>query len=146
MIGLNLAPDKMLPEGVGRKRRPRKQVYFTLLEQLLDDKNVSYHSAFSAFSAALVYYNEPINVSPSTKLLPFIGENRLSRGSLPMGPRHYRQAPICGRISTGDRKQKSQPYKAKAPGRRFQSIKLLENTWFLLCGFSNANSMKTDFG
>lgn len=103
-VGADLDESNILPEGVVRSRKPRKQVYLTYLNKAHDNDHAGYHNSFFAFSAARSYYqSEFASISsivasaalhasvpptiPSSISVPF----RLHRDSLPSEPKTFKQ-------------------------------------------------------
>ena len=77
VIGLELDQANILPEGVRRERKGRKQAYFAALKDAENGEVISFHSSFAAFAKSLFF----------TKF----SQHRLHRDSLPAEPKHFGQ-------------------------------------------------------
>ena len=88
-ISATLDTANILPEGVRRPRKPRKEAYVTALERSENGELTSFHSAFSAFAYASTLYESDVLSNTEKSGRPII--HRLRRDSLPPEPRYYHQ-------------------------------------------------------
>ena len=87
MIGLDLDEANILPEGVGRRRAPRRQAYSASLINVQNGEISSFHAAFSALTSASKF----LPTATSDSRTPITSSFRLHRDSLPPEPKNLRQ-------------------------------------------------------
>ena len=94
MIGLDLDEANILPEGVGRRRAPRRQAYAASLIEAAKGEISSYYAAFAAFSRASQFFqsSSPEAANQNEALIPTnLSHLRTHRDSLPSESKNFRQ-------------------------------------------------------
>ena len=90
MIGLDLDEANILPEGVGRRRAPRRQAYATALIEGARGEISTFHEAFSAFAVSGKLRSPPMQIT-NISSVSTSSPARLHRDTLPAEPKHYGQ-------------------------------------------------------